>query len=350
MRAGFMAKLLITSLILLLGQVSFATSGWLNWPQTFNAQSVESSSLGSTQDQALSFFQQMGVLNQLEIPDREITRAEWAVLLGAALRENPTFLSEANFYADVPTSHWAYAAIEQLRLKNVVLFDEAVTLGGFAPEQPVLRQDAILWLSRLLPALPETLLMQHGGYLLPFYGIEPQQLGDMNLYRALVTIMDIGLVQDLVDAKNHLRPINEPLSCQEAIQMAYRFKQFELQQQFQLELAEKRVPAGVQVSLSPNAITFWPQIQVGQPISLLLAKAIPATLSAPAYPEKSKVVGLISEVTLDKDNNPIEAQVLLRQLILGNGQRIKIGGRLQLLQKDNRQVLLPEEVFTIVTE
>ena len=120
----------IQSLLLLItliggSPIGFAQSSWLSpLPEKGVVTKPEetANAAASYQDAAHQFFALKGILKPNQEIPAQVTRAEWAVLLNAAMGDPATYFNDAAFYPDVPHDYWAFKAIEDLRLKGVVPF------------------------------------------------------------------------------------------------------------------------------------------------------------------------------------------------------------------------------------
>jgi hypothetical protein len=79
-------------------------------------------------------------------PSANITRAELASILARQLKLDAGSAASAQRYPDVSDSHWAWAAIEELRAAGILIGDAQ---GQFRPDQPVTRAELAIIAARL---------------------------------------------------------------------------------------------------------------------------------------------------------------------------------------------------------
>jgi hypothetical protein len=294
-----------------------------------------------------------------------VTWAEWIVLLYGSIYETPQdkpwFVNDAAYYTDVLPTHWAYLAIEALRLKQAIVTEWVSPEGNLFPDTPRSLRDMLFMLG--LTLTPEATQQPDdwtgAEILLSEYHIQPTVFSLEGL-QAMGRVLALGF-GPLVSPNKDVPPdLTRLVSRREAIRLAYYRHLITLQKAAVLSDADLRLPEGLSLSISPTAVVFLERLEVGGPVYFVLQRPLelPATATAPGvvFPVGSRVFARVVSLTMPNKEasgaaaSPM-ARLMLEQLVPPSGVKYTVNANLVLLfPVEEPRWFLPTAQFETVTK
>ena len=366
-----MMKLGVKFLLLVgLASISLAfaepqAESWLNAPQRRTLQSLETPAAQAPQvlpesfssfnkdgfsRDALQFFAarsvfQEGAEAELSQP---ITQAEWLTLLYEAIGDKPWFVNDEPYYPDVPVAHWAFTAFEAFRLKQWIPLEGGEASGKMSPDALLTQRQALLTLGRTLREEPyswvdaEQLLQEYQ------LDVSVMKLEDME---ALSHVLAAGFWPILIPASQQKDiDLSSPMTRLDAVRLAYQRYLLTQQKLAVLTDSDKRLPAGLILTISPTTVVFLNRLEVGGPSYFFLKEALDVPSLALFVPAGSRVFARVRGVSLEENKPPV-AKLMIEQVVLPTGEKYTVNANLVLVfpQKEPRW-FLPTARFETVTK
>jgi hypothetical protein len=285
-------------------------------------------------------------------PQRPISRAEFVTLLYRAAGLSTPYVSEFAYFRDVPTNHWAYIAVEGLRVRSVVAGD---TQGFFRPEDPITRLEAAIEISKSLPedwlklssTEIETTLKAYADVAGANIPTEVREDLARSIYAGLLEL-HTGIAAPGAPTKFTL-DLDIPLTRMETAHMVYQ-RSLIAHEQVHVHVHDiDRLPPGIHMTLSPTSALAVEQLSVGETMFFTVTEDVPVPGLNTVIPRGARASGKITELTAA---DPPTAIVALDRIRLPSGDVYDMKSQVILIfptGKDEKRFIVPGQTFPIVT-
>ncbi len=264
-----------------------------------------------------------------------VTRAEFAAILVKALNHQTAWVSQFPFYRDVPSTHWAYNAIEVARERQLMgaVWNHP---GYFEPDRPIRRLEAYIILARSLAGNVPSLEMSNQILsIFPDYESVPEATRPQ-----VARLVNARIIRPWGE-KPALSPM-EPLSYVGYAFMLEREMTLTSVKQLLLPKAKALLPtvsSGLSLPIIPNNALFVSQVNVGTSVFFTLTQDIWDSVNEFKLPKGSRIRGDVTEI-----QPPSTYIVTLKQLSTPEDKIYNLNGFVVLPFKNNKDAILVPDV------
>jgi hypothetical protein len=243
---------------------------------------------------------------QLFYPNAPITRADFSVLLTKAAALTTPFISDYAYYRDVSLQHWAYPAIEALRMRGIL---PELYRGFFKPEASLSRKEAMVMVSGSLKSKNIPLTAADSAGLektykseLALLTAEQKQAVCLSLYTGML-LPQSSIAVPLQEHRLRLN-LEHPLTRMEAAYLIYRRDLFETQDEAVLKVQVAKIPSKTLLHVSPSQAIAPDLVYVGDTLFFSTTEA--SLINELKLERGSRVFARVTEIAADKTSIRLE--------------------------------------------